>query len=83
MKLIKRVIGLFVVMFAFASTAMAEDEVRIVIDEGVDGARPIAVVPFAGSAPENIGQIVADDLRNSGKFNPCLLYTSPSPRDTR
>ena len=58
MKLIKRVMGLFVVMFAFASTAMAEDEVRIVIDEGVDGARPIAVVPFAGSAPENIGQIV-------------------------
>ena len=55
MKLIKRVMGLFVVMFAFASTAMAEDEVRIVIDEGVDGARPIAVVPFAGSAPENIG----------------------------
>ena len=40
MKLIKRVMGLFVVMFAFASTAMAEDEVRIVIDEGVDGARP-------------------------------------------
>ena len=39
MKLIKRVMGLFVVMFAFASTAMAEDEVRIVIDEGVDGAR--------------------------------------------
>ena len=41
MKLIKRVMGLFVVMFAFASTAMAEDEVRIVIDEGVDGARPM------------------------------------------
>ena len=47
MKLIKRVMGLFVVMFAFASTAMAEDEVRIVIDEGVDGARPIAVVPLS------------------------------------
>ena len=43
MKLIKRVMGLFVVMFAFASTAMAEDEVRIVIDEGVDGARSQAL----------------------------------------
>ena len=82
MKLIKRVMGLFVVMFAFASTAMAEDEVRIVIDEGVDGARPIAVVPFAGSAPENIGQIVADDLRNSGKFNPIPVSQMPQQPTT-
>jgi len=82
MKLIKRVMGLFVVMFAFASTAMAEDEVRIVIDEGVDGARPIAVVPFAGSAPENIGQIVADDLRNSGKFNPVPVSQMPQQPTT-
>ena len=82
MKLIKRVMGLFVVMFAFASSAMAEDEVRIVIDEGVDGARPIAVVPFAGSAPENIGQIVADDLRNSGKFNPIPVSQMPQQPTT-
>ncbi|MDU5800885.1 MAG: Tol-Pal system beta propeller repeat protein TolB [Haemophilus parainfluenzae] len=82
MKLIKRVMGLFVVMFALASTAMAEDEVRIVIDEGVDGARPIAVVPFAGSAPENIGQIVADDLRNSGKFNPIPVSQMPQQPTT-
>ena len=70
MKLFKKLIGVFAALFVVAGHVMADDEVRIVIDEGVDGARPIAVVPFAGSAPENIGKIIADDLRNSGKFNP-------------
>ena len=70
MKLFKKLIGVFAALFVFAGHVVADDEVRIVIDEGVDGARPIAVVPFAGSAPENIGKIIADDLRNSGKFNP-------------
>ncbi len=41
---------------------------------GVDSARPIGVVPFQwagpGAAPEDIGGVVAADLRNSGKFNP-------------
>lgn len=40
----------------------------------MDSARPIGVVPFKwagpGAAPEDIGGIVAADLRNSGKFNP-------------
>ncbi|MGL9721128.1 MULTISPECIES: Tol-Pal system beta propeller repeat protein TolB [Symbiopectobacterium] len=49
-------------------------EVRIEITQGVDSARPIAVVPFkwagGGAAPEDIGGIVGADLRNSGKFNP-------------
>ncbi len=49
-------------------------EVRIEITQGVDSARPIAVVPFkwagSGAAPEDIGSIVGADLRNSGKFNP-------------
>ncbi|MCR3755725.1 MAG: Tol-Pal system periplasmic protein TolB [Sodalis sp. Psp] len=49
-------------------------EVSIPITQGVDTARPIGVVPFKwagpGAAPEDIGGIVAADLRNSGKFNP-------------
>lgn len=40
----------------------------------MDSARPIGVVPFQwagqGAAPEDVGGIVAADLRNSGKFNP-------------
>ncbi|WP_159566557.1 Tol-Pal system beta propeller repeat protein TolB [Budvicia diplopodorum] len=56
-------------------------EVRIVITQGVDSARPIGVVPFkwtgSGSAPEDIGEIVASDLRNSGKFNPLAPNRNP------
>lgn len=77
MKLIKKLVGVFTIVLAVVGNAVAEDEVRIVIDEGVDGARPIAVVPFAGSAPEDIGKIVADDLRNSGKFNPIPVAQMP------
>ncbi|KYP97586.1 translocation protein TolB [Sodalis-like endosymbiont of Proechinophthirus fluctus] len=57
-------------------------EVRIEITQGVDLARPIGVVPFKwawpDAAPEDIGGIVAADLRNSGKFNP--LDTSRLPQ---
>lgn len=59
---------------------MADTEVCIVIDEGVDSARPIAVVPFKwngpGSAPADVADIVAD-LRNSGKFNPIAVDRMP------
>ena len=52
----------------------AQAEVRIQITQGVDSARPIAVVPFKwagpGTPPQDIGSIVSADLRNSGKFNP-------------
>ena len=44
------------------------------ITEGVDAARPIAVVPFvwqgAGIAPEQISDVVMSDLIRSGTFNP-------------
>ncbi len=56
-------------------------EVRIVVTQGVDSARPIGVVPFKwagpGSAPQELGSIVAADLRNSGKFNPIDVARMP------
>ncbi|KFZ37324.1 translocation protein TolB [Shewanella mangrovi] len=46
----------------------------IVITEGVDAARPIAVVPFVwqgnGPAPSSISEVVAGDLTRSGTFKP-------------
>lgn len=60
--------------FLMLWAAVLHAEVRIEITQGVDSARPIGVVPFKwagpGAAPEDIGGIVAADLRNSGKFNP-------------
>ncbi|MDT8387080.1 MAG: Tol-Pal system beta propeller repeat protein TolB [Thiogranum sp.] len=44
----------------------------IEITQGVEGAVPIAVVPFGGSAgmPEDIAAIIAADLARSGRFEP-------------
>ncbi|MDO4430522.1 MAG: Tol-Pal system beta propeller repeat protein TolB [Lonepinella koalarum] len=78
MKLIARIMSVFATFLLMMNVAKA-DEVRIVIDQGVDSARPIAVVPFKsnGSVPENIAEIVSADLRNSGKFNPIPLNRMP------
>lgn len=79
MKLITRIMSILAIFTVAISTAFADDEVRIVIDEGVDSARPIAVVPFkvSGSVPEDIAEIIAADLRNSGKFNPIPVSKMP------
>ncbi|MGC7560323.1 Tol-Pal system beta propeller repeat protein TolB [Pasteurella sp. PK-2025] len=80
MKIVARVWSLLM-MLGFAVLQTAQAEVRIVIDEGVDSARPIAVVPFKwngpGSAPADIADIIAADLRNSGKFNPIPVNRMP------
>ncbi|CAD6509925.1 Tol-Pal system beta propeller repeat protein TolB [Candidatus Profftia tarda] len=62
-----------ILLFSMWSTSICA-EVKIVITQGVDTARPIVVLPFiwqgSGAPPEDIGGIIAADLRNSGKFNP-------------
>ncbi|MCP4699725.1 MAG: Tol-Pal system beta propeller repeat protein TolB [Gammaproteobacteria bacterium] len=43
------------------------------ITQGIEGALPIAIVPFGGSgarAPEDIAGIISSDLRRSGRFSP-------------
>lgn len=81
MKLLSRLTSMFsALVLLISSNAMAESDVRITIDGGVDMAQPIAVVPFrtAGGVPADIGQIVADDLRNSGKFSPLERSKMPA-----
>ena len=43
------------------------------IEKGIEGAQPIAIVPFGGEGapvPEDIAGIVASDLQRSGRFAP-------------
>ena len=55
-------------------TTPARAALDIVITEGVDQARPIAVVPFVwlgeGPAPASISDVVMSDLARSGTFKP-------------
>ena len=66
-----RTLVLFAALTCMPSTYAA---LTIEITEGVEGALPIAVVPFGwGSTepmPEDIAGIVAADLRRSGRFAP-------------
>ncbi|MEE4108716.1 MAG: Tol-Pal system beta propeller repeat protein TolB [Halieaceae bacterium] len=52
----------------------ARAQLVIEITQGVDDPTPIAVVPFAwegaGAAPEDLAQVVQDDLERSGQFEP-------------
>lgn len=55
-------------------SVQAQARLEILITEGVNSARPIAVIPFKwlgdGKKPHNFTQIIANDLRSSGQFSP-------------
>ena len=59
----------------------AQAKLDIVITEGIDSARPIAVVPFvwetASPATVPLEDVIANDLMRSGKFNPLKLSDMP------
>jgi len=68
------------VLVTISSSAYARLE--ILITEGVNTARPIAVVPFKwtgnGKKPQDFAEIVGADLQRSGKFNPISINKMPN-----
>ncbi|MDR5858674.1 Tol-Pal system protein TolB [Halomonas eurihalina] len=67
-------------------TPLAQAELTIDITRGNEQATPIAVVPFAEGAnlPEDLAQIIADDLERSGYFAPLergAMFEKPSSSD--
>ncbi|MDG6808339.1 Tol-Pal system beta propeller repeat protein TolB [Glaesserella parasuis] len=81
MKLVSRLTSILGVIGLFFSVSVkAESDVRISIDQGVSMAQPIAVIPFKAmrGVPDDVAQIIADDLRNSGKFTPLDRASLPA-----
>ncbi|WP_404339752.1 Tol-Pal system beta propeller repeat protein TolB [Pseudoalteromonas mariniglutinosa] len=72
-------IACVIALLSFQGIAYAALE--IVITEGIDGARPIAIVPFSyqgvGPIPEKLSTVIAADLMRSGKFKPVDVSGMP------
>lgn len=73
-------LSFFAVLFAFSMQAKAL--LTIEISDGYDNATPIAIVPFGlnqvGETSEDIAQIIAADLRRSGRFKPLERNALPA-----
>ena len=76
-------IWLGLVLLLSAQITLSEEEILTIrITRSIEGAEPIAVVPFgwlgAGGSPERLAQIVADDLARTGRYVPIPYADLPS-----
>ncbi|WP_371189586.1 Tol-Pal system beta propeller repeat protein TolB [Thalassotalea maritima] len=71
----------FTLVLSLLAVFKANAELELVITGGVNTARPVAVLPFAYQGeqplPQNVSQIIAQDLLRSGKFNPISTSSMP------
>ncbi len=82
--LLRILLSLSVIIFS----AQASARLEILITEGVNSARPVAVIPFkwlgTSQKPANLSAIIAADLQRSGQFSPIALDKMPdTPSSSR
>lgn len=73
------IIGLALVLTS--SVQVANAALELVITDGIDSARPIAIVPFKWEGttplPQDASAVIASDLQRSGKFSPVATNKMP------
>lgn len=78
--MLKKLLLSFVFLIA-TSSQFAHAALELVITDGINSARPIAIVPFrwegAEPLPHDVSAVIASDLQRSGKFSPVATSKMP------